>query len=46
MFLVNALAAGLAIGAGIILFVVVSVIGPPTHWGEVSQGLIYHQVCK
>jgi potassium/chloride transporter 9 len=46
MFLVNALAAGLAIGAGIILFVVVSVIGPPTHWGEVSQGLIYHQVRK
>ncbi|XP_062504053.1 solute carrier family 12 member 9-like [Corticium candelabrum] len=46
MFFVNALAAGLAIGAGILLFVIVSVIGPATHWGEVSQGLIYHQVRK
>ena len=33
-----------SVGAGILLFVIVSVIGPATHWGEVSQGLIYHQV--
>lgn len=32
-------------GAGILLFVMVSVIGPATHWGEVAQGLIYHQAC-
>ncbi|RDD47297.1 Solute carrier family 12 member 9 [Trichoplax sp. H2] len=46
MFFINALYATISIAVMIVLFVIISVRGPVTPWGDLSQAVIYHQVRK
>ncbi|EDO17553.1 hypothetical protein Kpol_534p33 [Vanderwaltozyma polyspora DSM 70294] len=46
MFIVDGMSASAVILAMIVLFLFIHYYCPPKSWGDVSQGLIYHQVRK
>ncbi|KAI9845127.1 MAG: hypothetical protein M1838_001855 [Thelocarpon superellum] len=46
MFFVDGLYATGCVGILIVVFVLIHYTSPPKSWGDVSQGLIYHQVRK
>ncbi|SCU96926.1 LAMI_0F08240g1_1 [Lachancea mirantina] len=46
MFVVDGISASVVIMAISVIFIVIHFYSPPRSWGDVSQGLIYHQVRK
>ena len=45
MFFVQHVYAALVLLAAFVLLVIFHYIAPPTSWGDISQALIFHQVC-
>lgn len=46
MFFIDATSAATAVCLLVFLFLLLHYLAPPKHWGDISQGLIYHQVRK